>query len=939
MIEPVLCQLVWKKKPNGTFNPHVLFPTKGGTTGFLMNLDQIDPRLRQPVEQPTPAHASKDKSGRPCHIRPVGQPWEESAGQPATLPSVRRDAQRDRGSPTDRGAASRGQSEQLGPPPAVTPESRPVVPAAGPPPARSFSDPPVGALSPPSVSPAAAASAPWSSTSPEPRFHNPYSFVPVRQRDTTAGELGDRAPTGHDRFHDGHFTGRVVVLLKCKTPLLIPDAAPAKEINDKRHKSYPIRLRDGMPLVPSTSIKGMLRSAYEAVTNSRFGVFSRRFDKPLTYRMEAKDGLALVPVRIIKGRVHFMMGFTFKNGPTRGFPDQGRPPGNEAYAAWLPSYHPGTKTTHRLGTPPLGHLPAHGELVRCWVEKVQHHRWNKKTDRHERDFTYWRVLALVPDGQTLGPEPKPTDDPGQANFNSKSYHKPLGQVKKINQGWACITNRNISTKHDERVFFHDGGDVEWDLGPDLTGSWADLIADYQQLHEDELKERLTSGKIPTDYLGDEPGKTAFSRHTYEADVSPLDGEKETLCYAEVDLRAQRIKGLYPVIISRKSFLESPLDCLPASLRPAATMAELSPADRVFGWVGQDAQQHASRAFRGQLRIGAVRCLAGRADEAIESFGDPGLPLAVLGQPKPQQTRFYLATKSGASPSPREGVAFESSRYRLRGRKVYPHHGELPTDYWDNAMTDRTQKPVGGPKYQEYRRPHEGQPKKDPQLLPPAYISYAINDSPAGEQRDSQNRSIQQWVRTGTAFEFPIDIVNLSHVEFGALLFLLSLPGETAGNRPPFLRLGGGKPLGLGSVQLSVTALDVSDGEALRSRYGHLTSTPPQQCLRITQLCDPGAQAAIESYKSQMVQAYDENGRGFEGIPLIAAFLRACWGHADAHPVHYPRARQKQRRQSQGYLPPHPEGKAYEWFVANQRGDGDALPELTRDDGLRYHDKK
>ena len=93
-------------------------------------------------------------------------------------------------------------------------------------------------------------------------------------------------------------------------------------------------------------------------------------------------------------------------------------------------------------------------------------------------------------------------------------------------------------------------------------------------------------------------------------------------------------------------------------------------------------------------------------DAIHTFPDGPLPLAILGQPKPQQARFYLGNADGhAQPdgAPKEEVAYKAGK-RLRGRKVYPHHRNLPADYWRDDSLDHTQDPPLGGHFQEYRRP-------------------------------------------------------------------------------------------------------------------------------------------------------------------------------------------------------------------------------------------
>ena len=79
--------------------------------------------------------------------------------------------------------------------------------------------------------------------------------------------------------------------------------------------------------------------------------------------------------------------------------------------------------------------------------------------------------------------------------------------------------------------------------------------------------------------------------------------------------------------------------------------------------------------------------------------------------------------------------------------MYPHH-RVKTDYWQADIQSK-----------EYARPEQKQ--------------------------DTQNRSIQEWVKPEKDFQFEIDVINLSNVELGALLWLLTLP--------PYLfhRLGGG----------------------------------------------------------------------------------------------------------------------------------------------------
>ena len=717
-------------------------------------------------------------------------------------------------------------------------------------------------------------------------FHNPYNFVPALPRDGITGELGDHAPIGHHVLHPDRYTGVIRVKMTVVTPLLVPDAAQVIEYDrddpshgiKKGHKSFPVRIdAEGKPYIPPTSIKGMLRAAYEAVTNSRLAVFAGHEDR-LADRMPARDGLALVPARIIDGHggpeIELLPGKSGISGS--GKPTQGDP----MYAAWLPRYRQSDGSIAPFAIRyPDNNLPDHGDHVEVWLEL-----W-ERSGTHP--FNYWSVRKCVRAGESLGSQP-PQGQPRRS-------HRPVQNVAMIKVvGVVCITNRNIDRKHDERVFFTTRKEpLLHPLSAELRQQWCELITNYQSIHDEERRAGMA-------------GPPALNNSVWSRQVVGGPDERQlstgTLCYAA--FRDGQVTALYPVMISRRLFDSSPLSLLPESLHPATTLSQLSPADRVFGWVNQKGHG----AYKGNLRIGPVTCLTPK-EQAIENFGTPGLPLAILGQPKPQQARFYVAASPNGE-AQQNGLSKEDAGYSpgkgLRGRKVYPHHKGLPEGHWDNGAQDRTQQADDG-HFQEYRRPQlDGQ-----------------------DQRDNQNRSIQGWVRADTVFTFDIHVTNLSKVELGALLWLLNLPDHH------YHRFGGGKPLGFGSVRLEIDATNthlhdgkgthLHDGNGWKQIYSMLEDTSPTEADR---------NALIQAFQDVVRTSYAPTA-SFEQVPFIAAWLKMATGHADSLPTHYPRARQ----QGQGDLvPPHPEGKAYEWFVANDRtgregGPQVSLPNLANDGGL------
>ena len=703
-------------------------------------------------------------------------------------------------------------------------------------------------------------------------FHNPYNFVPAPPRQTEHRDLGDHEPAGHDRYKDDLWSGRIAVKLTTHSPLLIMDAGRSELYeNDKKrdHKIFPVRLSaDGQPRLPPTSIKGMLRSAFEAITNSRFGVFEKHQDR-LAYRMPAKIGP--IPARVEKRNGEY--GLRLMQASVIGF------------AAKLPRYEErsrqkdkGEISNKAALTYSDGKLPQHGAAV--WVQ-----------------IDNSRVTEIARRGETP---------------------PPAGEWLK---GWACVTGPNINKKRYERVFLEtDQTDRFLPIEAKHKDLWRELIQNYQETHERELKQRQNSGQLPQEYIGDKPGNTGWSRHIYEK--SELELREGTLCYVEfVANSTTEIAALIPVTISRRLYSASPDDLLPDSLKPAPSLDRLSPAERVFGWVNQNG----AGAYRGNVRIGPVRCISPNPVRSFDEEGLPPLPLAILGQPKPQQARFYAA-QSKQGEAQQNGSFKEQAGYLLtkglRGRKVYPHHAGLPESYWSNPLEDRTQLSENG-FFQEYRRPHKPVLEFGRTRLTTEKTGFELESGDGAEQRDDQNRSIRAWIKPQKVFDFEIDVTNLSGGELGAILWLLSLPDDH------FHRLGGGKPLGFGSVGLAVNwdETDLRQGQNWRTSYCSLEEADnPNRTA---------AQSCVQNFETAIANAY---GNGdINRVNFVASFKRSARGFDDGKPVHYPRALQPGQRRD-GTIPPHPEGKAFEWFVANERTGRDggpkvSLPDLDNDGGL------
>ncbi len=704
-------------------------------------------------------------------------------------------------------------------------------------------------------------------------FHNPYNFVPAPPRDTRHPALGDGPPVGHDRYDSDRYTGSLKVRMTVVTPLLAIDAARRTELPGD-HYSYPIRTHNGVPYIAPTSIKGMLRAAYEAITNSRLGVFVDH-DVPLAYRMAAADAKALVPARVARQpngrRVFELLPGTSKitsNGPN-----------GPLYAAWLPRYFKGQIDKNAVRYP-NGDLPEHGARVRCVLALYRYQRKNQS-------WNVWRAIWIAPEASQHAVPPASVRTKLAEQYSHQHLH-PRNQFIDVT-GYVCVTGPNIDRKHDERVFFSNGHIRTIPLTDDHDAFYANLVANYQSIHEDEIARGMDGPPALSNSQWSRHIAAGRNKQVKEREQRLDDG---TLCYVKLDNSLQQVVGVYPVSVSRTLYELAPAVLLPDELRPASSIQALSPADRVFGWVNQSG----SGSYRGHVRIGPVQC---DTPNAVEQIGNPGLPLAILGAPKEQQARFYVAEDKQGTPlqdrTPKDR-GYSRRSQGLRGRKVYPHHNHLPPDYWQAKPDVGLQASDG--RYREYRRPV---------------------DKEGNEVRDNQNRSIQAWISPGSVFYFDIHFDNLSDVELGALLWLLQLPPDH------YHRLGGAKPLGFGSVRLDLLDHKIARGDELRDSYASLGDRPG----------GVGPVGLVDAFRSAVCEAYGR-GRQFEEVSFIRAFLTSARGFPSPLPVHYPR-RGENGRQS----PPDPSGENFKWFVENERVKGGnvthgrSLPHITDPGGLPY----
>ena len=753
-------------------------------------------------------------------------------------------------------------------------------------------------------------------------FHNPYTFVPTPPRRNAikqGGFASDFNPLDRDLDHaslkDNLWTGHIPIKLTTVTPLVLLKSDGEKQ-ESTDHQKCNVHDR-----ILESSLRGMLRSAYEVVTNSRYGCFSN--DDKLAYRMGTGEALKLIPAIVKNAAASGALEACLYPG-TSCATDQGPVGTGEkgaTYAAMLTRYSDRTRQS-RCAT---NYTPKTGDEV--WIEIVlcQHEVSPRHRNYWSNDYKFWKVVMVWP---KEGNPTTPTPTGGTPWYSSRqnpdrtrrqSYYAPLTpEDRRVVKGRVLITNENMGNKHDERIFFDPVPSTmsDFEVPDDVREAWRMRIKSYRAAHSNsEILGRPGACDQPWKKIGNRPGQTAWSPHLYQDgsrsggrwgthDVADLRANDMVYARCEFDSTGKKIKriiDLFPVMISRELYPDSPKDLLDPSLWPASQRSKMSPADRLFGWVPQE--QGNESGYKSRIRI----VFKNRPrPEIVQRFDGGNLPLTILGQPKPAQGRFYVAKDMVGTPqhevSKTEAGYDASQGKQLRGRKQYWHHkgleAELTGDkqeqcYWQPSTEDRTQRKRKG-RYQEYRRP----------------------DKDGTPQKDLQNRSIKGWIKPGTEFKASLYLQNLQPEEIGALLWLLSLSEDH------YFKLGYGKPLGFGSVRLEVDTgvLPLGTGADWKKYYTILDADPPAT------LDNNQRNQCIQAFQTSMTAAYNAN-IAFKDLPFIADFLQILKGPLDDSPIHYPREDRK----------PTPEGENFRWFTANENennGFQDALPAVD-EEGLPY----
>lgn len=488
-------------------------------------------------------------------------------------------------------------------------------------------------------------------------FINPYNFVSTPERTGPAldGGLGCHAPAGHRRYGEDLLSGRLRISLTARTPLLLCEAERKAKDETSPGGTY-LAVKTGpdgqSPLLNGSSIKGMLRSAYETITNSRLAVFTGH-DLPLAMREPIGS-----KARTFVGRVE-------------DTPDAAM--GTRRIRVCVPVYIKADK----LGGEAAGDtVPVYAKVIKCSTTV-------RKRDGSTSTVTVWRADELLSESKAAD-HPLCTEDEAIV----KAYVFRTGKTFGNKESERLV----VMSERDGRGNWEDKGRrfFKWHLTVDEAreSAWNGVIDSYAQTHLDKrfpAQDGTVHGTYitaPDTWRGLRPGRTMFVK---EMDAGIV---------------------LTPAAKGRIPYSHAPADLLPRTHHPAKALDELSPADRVFGWASAEAKGNTQAAYRGQIRVETAHCKPPKGKGAVQELA-PIFQMATLNGPKAGQARFYTGDQEQKPPDediPTPGTAFAVKSKTLRGRKVYLTQPELLEDMGKQyfAWNSTGQKPMGSGKDTRYR---------------------------------------------------------------------------------------------------------------------------------------------------------------------------------------------------------------------------------------------
>ena len=662
-------------------------------------------------------------------------------------------------------------------------------------------------------------------------FHSAVNRIPVPRREILGtvrrGKLpadlfGDQEPPAHDHLSSERWSGSIDLELTVRTPLVYGE----QRRNPSGNTQVEIPTdQQGRVVFPGTMVKGMLSRAYEVLTASRFRVFEEHA-KPLTYRADVADALRLVPVRVVEMSedggfvVELLRGEKKKYVRDNNGIKQEIPAVSAAFLR-VDSSHPrrcvGSSEFRKIQA-----MTRHQNKVRCKLSLCI----------HPKGYAYWRVIGLYDARDEL-----------VEIYDVSSDVEVLKIIDKV-VGYVYRSARDeeppesvFSNKHNERVFFSVSNDTKkMVVSASVVNSYRRIVESYSEQRKiNELQRNVR----PNRFTGVD--SKALLR-------------KGSLAYAVLSDDEAVVEELVPTMVGRRSYCMSPRSLAEKQcVTPLGSATEASAADRLFGYVVSNPREGAENggvASRGRLIFGQV-------DTSSVVLSREETPIAPLLSPKPASARRFLTDIKGETPM-KKGECDEDNQKkdRVLRRSEYFRSGQY----------------LGVAAHPVHRS-----------ILGSDNFPSSATRAPLQEGVRQDNRQIHSvaktWIRPGSVLRCRMRFENLSRNELAALVWLLEPANlvpiseqNAEKSKVGYLRVGLGKPLGLGAVEVRMAkdglrAVSVGGENDLSEAYQNLSC-----CLGVSETVHHPADFALKINTA--------------ALPWVQAFQRASFGYSDGRPVRH-----------------------------------------------------
>ena len=704
------------------------------------------------------------------------------------------------------------------------------------------------------------------------RFHNPYAFVRPVPLNENHPVWGRHRPYGHDRWVEGTLTGRIEVILTAKTPYFLP------KIGLERYADNELKEYETIDYIPATTLKGVLRSYYETITNSCFYIFQE--NKRVSYSIDPKSNNSpkpkdLIPIRLIRKdnkwyaeKMHSVKVLAYDGEDDPGYESRYYP----RPRIDLSNFDDREKVCFKLKYVPVVKV-THKNNIRNADKPDYQAVWTKKPDKRELRKVLKLINMTAEEAIKAGElhhgirvkEGLKDQSTGVTYYFrvSKQGQKMPSKGAKIDIGKECwFATTKIAVVEDIKKFKEDKCPKNYKQGfLRKDGKTTDSKV-YETIFFPYEKRKLV--EIPDERIEEFELLIQDSRRLFKPtknikQISPyLDGnpadfhvEEGMLLYAEIE--GNKVKKIYRTAMGRALYdttFGEALDRISSTLRACKNIDKLCPACRLFGWTmpaGRKRDKKIPSGYKGRLRVGKAVKIHGPGVQkiGITKEGKTGLRLAVLSSPKPNRATFYLFKEGEGTPQ-----WDNDTESRLYGRKFYWNQMDIIKN-WKSLANGSHPGPLRAP----FRR-------EDDEL-------------------DKQNILIKSWVEPGTVFKATVEFENLRAEELGALLAILELPeGAT-------LRIGSAKPFGFGSFDSRVSKLEIIDISGGYSDFGS---------VKVRQPDNNEVEEIIRKFASSLWDAYKDVAEGespdLTNLPFIADFFRILTGPDPLQKVIYPRVKEK-----------------------------------------------